>query len=63
MLTPFAEASGGIISWTLSPTKKVRRYDGTRVPMSPNMSWMAELKALMLHLKSPRVGNECRGAV
>ncbi|KAL7419935.1 hypothetical protein Q5752_005854 [Cryptotrichosporon argae] len=38
----------------LSPTSKVRRSDGTRVPSSADQSWAAEFVALAKHLKSKR---------
>ncbi|WVW81539.1 hypothetical protein I302_103534 [Kwoniella bestiolae CBS 10118] len=48
------EASGPIWSFLLSPTKRVRRPDGTRIPTSKEITWKAELKALALHFKHPR---------
>lgn len=51
-----AFACTGII-WALllSPTRLVRRRDGTKVPISKTTSWMGELRALWKHMKVPKV--------
>lgn len=49
------ESTGPIWALLLSPTAKVRRSNGSRVPMSPNMSWKQEFKALAMHAKNKRV--------
>lgn len=51
-----AFACTGII-WALllSPTRLVRRRDGSRVPTSSTTSWAGELKALARHLRAPKV--------
>lgn len=49
------ECTGVLWAFLLSPTAKVRRPNGTRVPSSPPMSWANEFKALWKHLQSPRV--------
>jgi hypothetical protein len=51
----FLESSGFLISQLLSPTAKVRRTDGTRVPGTDKQSWKQEFTALWKHLRSPRV--------
>ncbi|KAE9981665.1 hypothetical protein EG327_006139 [Venturia inaequalis] len=50
-----AFACTGII-WALllSPTRLVRRRDGSRVPTSSTTSWAGELKALARHLRAPK---------
>ncbi|WWD06125.1 hypothetical protein V865_004210 [Kwoniella europaea PYCC6329] len=48
------EASGPIWAFLLSPTKKTRRPDGTKIPTSKEMTWKSELKALALHFRHPR---------
>ncbi|OCF59944.1 hypothetical protein L486_02617 [Kwoniella mangroviensis CBS 10435] len=49
------EASGPIWAFLLSPTKKTRRPDGTKIPTSKEITWKSELKALALHFRHPRV--------
>lgn len=51
-----AFACTGII-WALllSPTRLVRRRDGTKVPISSTASWVGELKALAKHMRAPKV--------
>lgn len=49
------ECTGVIWAFMLSPTAKVRRPDGTRIPTSRTMSWAEEFKALWRHAQSPRV--------
>ncbi|WWC97353.1 hypothetical protein V866_004232 [Kwoniella sp. B9012] len=48
------EASGPIWAFLLSPTKKTRRPDGTKIPTSKEITWKSELKALALHFRHPR---------
>jgi hypothetical protein len=50
------EASGIFFAVFLSPTKKVRRPDGSRVPMSNDRTWRSEFVALWKHLTTPKVG-------
>lgn len=49
------ECTGVIWAFLLSPTAKVRRKNGTRIPSSPPLSWKKEFIALYQHAKSPRV--------
>jgi hypothetical protein len=49
------ECVGPPVGFLLSPTAKVRRSDGTRVPSSKAASWGAEFKALWHHLHHKRV--------
>ncbi|KFZ01411.1 hypothetical protein V500_00784 [Pseudogymnoascus sp. VKM F-4518 (FW-2643)] len=44
------ECTGVIWGFMLSPTRKVRRGDGSKVPMSADISWKAEFVALWKHL-------------
>ena len=48
-------ATGFIWALLLSPTAKVRRRDGSRIPSSARMSWKEEFVALWRHLQKPRV--------
>ncbi|KAI9637141.1 major facilitator superfamily domain-containing protein [Dioszegia hungarica] len=48
------ECTGVIWAFLLSPTAKVRRKNGTRIPSSPPLSWKKEFIALYQHAKSPR---------
>ncbi|KAK2030393.1 major facilitator superfamily transporter [Colletotrichum zoysiae] len=45
------ECTGVIWAALLSPTRRVRRKDGTKVPMSVRISWKAELIALWRHMQ------------
>ncbi|KAI9638008.1 major facilitator superfamily transporter [Dioszegia hungarica] len=47
-------ATGFIWALLLSPTAKVRRRDGSRIPSSARMSWKEEFVALWRHLQKPR---------
>jgi hypothetical protein len=40
---------------SLSSTKNVRRRDGSKIPMSKNVSWKEEFVALLQHYKLKRV--------
>lgn len=48
------EASGFIFAFLLSPTKKVRRSDGSHVPYSRDMTWKNEFSALYKHALNKR---------
>jgi hypothetical protein len=50
------EVTGVVWGLLLSPTSKVRRPDGSRVPTTGDISWGSEFKALWQHLQHPRVG-------
>ena len=50
-----AECTGVVWAALLSQTRKVLRFDGTRIPASENVSWLKEFKALGKHLMSPRI--------
>lgn len=43
------ECTGVVWAFLLSPTKRVRRSDGTRVPTAETVTWRAEFSALWLH--------------
>ncbi|KZL80102.1 major facilitator superfamily transporter [Colletotrichum incanum] len=45
------ECTGAIWAVLLSPTRRVRRRDGTKVPMAGSISWKRELVALWRHLQ------------
>ncbi|KZL63676.1 membrane protein (major facilitator superfamily transporter) [Colletotrichum tofieldiae] len=45
------ECTGTIWAAFLSPTRRVRRRDGTKVPMARSISWKRELVALWRHLQ------------
>jgi hypothetical protein len=45
------QCTGIIWGFLLSPTKQVRRKDGTRVPTSGTVTWKGEFAALWLHAK------------
>jgi hypothetical protein len=51
------ESSGPIWALLLSQTRHVRRTDGSKVPMSPNMSWKKEFQALWVHVQHRRVSH------
>lgn len=51
------EASGFIFAFLLSPTKKVRRSDGSHVPYSRDMTWKNEFSALYKHALNKRVSS------
>lgn len=53
------ECTGPIWALLLSPTAKVRRRDGCRIPMSETLSWKQELIALWSYLKQPKVSRSC----
>ncbi|WWD21418.1 hypothetical protein CI109_105903 [Kwoniella shandongensis] len=48
------ECSGPIWAFLLTPTRKVRRSDGQRVPQSKDISWKKELLALWGHFQHKR---------
>lgn len=50
------ECTGVFFAFLLSPTAKVRRPDGKRIPSSATMTWAQEFNALWKHAQSPRVG-------
>jgi hypothetical protein len=59
------ESSGPVWALLLSQTKHVRRNDGSKVPMSPNVSWKKEFQALWVHVKHRRVSSlrcDCKAA-
>jgi hypothetical protein len=49
------ESTGPIWALLLSPTAKVRRSNGSRVPMSGVLSWKQEFRALAKHATNKRV--------
>ncbi|WWD02381.1 hypothetical protein V865_000420 [Kwoniella europaea PYCC6329] len=49
------ESTGWIWALLLTPSEKVRRNDGTRVPISHKISWAEELKALIKHFSNRRL--------
>lgn len=49
------ECTGIFYALLLSPTSKVRRPDGHRIPASPDVSWGKEFKALWKHAQTRRV--------
>lgn len=51
------ECTGIIWAFMLSPARKVRRSDGSKIASSPNISWAAELGALWKHLQRKKVSN------
>ncbi|KAI6997466.1 hypothetical protein KC332_g1502 [Hortaea werneckii] len=48
------ECTGPLWAFLLSPTPKVRRRDGSKVPSSDAISWKAELKALWEYLQESK---------
>jgi hypothetical protein len=50
-----SESTGPIWAFLLSPTRKVRRSDGSRVPFSPDLSWAREFGALWKHALQRKV--------
>jgi len=45
----------------LSPTRKVRRRDGSKVPSSEDISWAQEFKALWIHIQRKKVSESTPG--
>ncbi|KAF0331950.1 major facilitator superfamily transporter [Colletotrichum asianum] len=48
------ECTGVIWAFLLSPTRRVRRRDGAKIPMSPSISWKQEFSALWKHAQRPK---------
>ncbi|CAN8105202.1 unnamed protein product [Discula destructiva] len=48
------ECTGFIWAGLLSPTRRVRRRDGARVPTSGTVTWSEEFRALLLHAQRPK---------
>ncbi|RMY37311.1 hypothetical protein D0865_13405 [Hortaea werneckii] len=48
------ECTGPLWAFLLSPTPKVRRRDGSKVPSSDAITWKEELKALWEYLREPK---------
>lgn len=48
------ECTGVIWAFLLSPTRRVRRKDGTRVPTSETVTWKQEFRALWMHAQRPK---------
>lgn len=55
LINRLPEVSGFIFAFLLSPTKKVRRSDGSPVPYSRDMTWKSEFTALYKHALNKRV--------
>ncbi|WVW85880.1 hypothetical protein I302_107918 [Kwoniella bestiolae CBS 10118] len=49
------ESTGWIWALLLSPSEKVRRNDGTRVPISRKITWAEEMRALIKHFGNKRL--------
>lgn len=49
------ECTGLAWAFLLSPTKRVRRHDGSKVDMSERASWKQEFVALWKHLQRRKV--------
>ncbi|KAI1018094.1 hypothetical protein LB504_003837, partial [Fusarium proliferatum] len=49
------ECTGLIWAFLLSPTRRVRRHDGTKVAISESASWKQEFAALWKHLQRQKV--------
>ncbi|KAK1538386.1 major facilitator superfamily transporter [Colletotrichum paranaense] len=48
------ECTGTIWALLLSPTRRVRRRNGAKIPMASSISWKRELIALWRHLQRPK---------
>lgn len=48
------ECTGVIWAFLLSPTRRVRRKDGAKVPTSGDVTWAQEFRALWAHAKKPK---------
>ncbi|CAA9959598.1 hypothetical protein P3342_004843 [Pyrenophora teres f. teres] len=48
------ECTGVVYALLLSPTPRVRRRDGSKVPMSPLLSWKQEVVSLWTYLRNPK---------
>lgn len=55
LLTRVSECTGVIWAVLLSPTQRVRRNNGTKVPMSGKISWKQEFIALGKHFTYKKV--------
>lgn len=49
------ECTGLVWAFLLSPTRRVRRHDATKVAMSERASWKQEFAALWKHLQRKKV--------